>query len=261
MQVVLLQSDGMECHALQFVHRSSTSSEEAAMTVYCSNANNPFWGQYPFLNSSDLEYIAATVNSFLEDSLGQNVNFSMLTSSHPAADLERAEDEESLFDRIPFTSPQALALHGLPLSGYQGIKSIERTGEDGVKVTLRILRHRRIFIIMSLVIFSELCAVLFLILNAMAWAQGKGVDGPSVMALSMFAGLLAWFGYLLVRESQQPSQLTVGCREWSLVQLVPKQSFVRVQRCESVQNGLLTELSSAQVCMLLSSFHTCTALV
>jgi hypothetical protein len=257
MQVVLLQLDGKECHALQFVHRSSTSSKEAAMTVYCPNASNPVWGQYPYLHSPDLEYIAATVNRFLEDSLGQNVPSYMLTSSHPAADPESAADEEGLFGRIPFAPPQApLASHDLPLRSYQGIKSIERTGEGGVKVTLRDLRLQRIFIIKTLEVISGLWVVMFLILIAMAWAQRKTVYGLSMMVpLAMFAGLLARCRQVLVRDPQQPSQLTVGCKEWSLVQHFRKPTLLPMQPCESVQNGRLADLTCAKVCILSEFLH------
>jgi hypothetical protein len=259
MQVVLLQSDGLECHALQFVHRSSISSEEVATTVYCLDASDPFWWAFPLLNSSDLEFIAATVNRFLTDSLGQNVPSSMLTSSDPAADLERAADEGCLFGSIPLAPPQALASHDLPLCGYQGIKSIERTGEDGVKVTLRFLRVGLNPSIVNLVILGIGPG---LIASAIAWALGEAVGKYYLLWLGLCA--LGGFGSLSLSKKvqvKQTSQLTVGSREWSLVQCVPTLARASGQRYESVQKGLLTDLTGAKVCMHISNLHTCTALI
>jgi hypothetical protein len=258
MQVVRLQSDGMECHALQFVHRSSTSSEEVATTVYCLDASDPFWWEFPLLNSSDLEFIAATVNRFLADSLGQNVPPSMLTSFDPAADLERAADEGCLFGSIPLAPPQALASHDLPLCGHQGIKSIERTGEDGVKVTLRFFRLGLNSPIVNLVILGIGPG---LIASAIAWALGEAVGKYYLLWLGLCAGVLGSLSLSKKVQLKQTSQLTVGRREWSLVQCVPTLARASGQRYESVQKGLLTDLIGAKVCMLISNFHTCTALI
>jgi hypothetical protein len=259
MQVVLLQSNGKECHALQFVHRNSTSSEEVATTAYCLDASDPFWLDFLLLDRADLEFIASTVNRFLVDFLGQNVPSSLLTSSNPAADLERAADEGCLFGSIPFAPPKARALHDLPLSGYQSIESIERIEEDGVKVTLRFLKIEKKLFIANIAIMEGVLWGPGLIVSTIAWALGEAVDQHCLLLAWVCAGFAMGFSLLFLKlQFKATSWLTVGRREWSLVQSVPKLSRVPGL---SVQKGLLTDLISAKVCILIPNFHACTALI
>jgi hypothetical protein len=245
MQVVFSESDGVLCLTLQFVCRSSTGNGEEAVTVHLSGVRGRLWCKYPFLSLADLEFIAATVNRFLEDSRKQTVPDSVDGAANVAGAPESADSrtvgDNGAFGSIPFARPQAFAADKPLLCDYQGIKNIARTG-GRVIVTLRRTYLDQLIFYGIVLIFVGF----FYLAHSIIQPAGLGIF--LVAAVSFYFDV--W------KPLRVPTRLTLGSDEWSLVQIVPKPGGGWDLPRVSEQRGQFSELAGAKVC---SSSYTCDA--